>query len=124
MKKLLIVCSLLIISACSTVLPAPDKTSSLVEMSANNKNTLLAQKVDGSTVRDGRYFQLSPGAHELEVLIVSQSFEGSTVSRFASFKFDHFLPESRYNLKLVGGSHNLHLQLRDETGELIKEVSL
>lgn len=124
MKKILVVCMLLVISACSTVIPAPDKASSLVYLSANNKNTLLAQRIDGKTVSDGRYFRLEPGAHELEVLIVSQSFEGGTVSRFANVEFDNFQADNSYRLSLIGGSHNLHLQLHDEKGALVKEISI
>lgn len=58
--------------ACAAPLPEADPQQAWIELYSTPGNTLMAQKLDGKKVSDGRYFQVSPGTHELR----------------ATFKFD------------------------------------
>lgn len=124
MNKALLVCVAFVLSACSAVPPKPDKHSSMVYLSVYNREVLLAQKVDGKTVDDGRYFRLEPGRHKLEVLAISDQDEGTMLSRFATIEFDNFLPEGIYYLSLVTNSTSINLQLLDGNRTLIKEAAI
>ena len=53
------------LSACASALPEPDPQQAWVELYSTPGNTLMADKLDGKRVSDGRYFQVSPGEHEL-----------------------------------------------------------
>lgn len=58
--------------ACAAPLPEADPQQAWIELYSTPGNTLMAQRLDGKKVSDGRYFQVSPGPHELR----------------ATFKFD------------------------------------
>lgn len=53
------------LTACAAALPEPDPQQAWIELYSTPGNTLMAQKLDGEKVSDGRYFQVSPGSHEL-----------------------------------------------------------
>ena len=59
--------SLLALGACAGPLPAPDPQQAWVELQARAGYTLMAHRLDGTPIRDGRYFQLAPGTHELQL---------------------------------------------------------
>ena len=59
--------SLLALGACAGPLPAHDPQQAWVELQVRAGYTLMAHRLDGMPSRDGRYFQLGPGAHELQL---------------------------------------------------------
>ncbi|GIZ10604.1 hypothetical protein [Pseudomonas sp. NCCP-436] len=67
MRVLPFVFSLLLLSACASPLPEPDPQQAWVELYSTADTLLMADRLDGRRWPDGRYFQLSPGAHELQV---------------------------------------------------------
>lgn len=58
---------LLTLGACASPLPTPDPQQAWVSLYASAGYTLMAHKLDDKQTRDGRYFQVSPGAHALDV---------------------------------------------------------
>ena len=58
---------LLTLGACASPLPTPDPQQAWVSLYASAGYTLMAHKLDDKQTRDGRYFQVSPGAHTLDV---------------------------------------------------------
>ncbi len=54
------------LSACAAALPQADPQQAWIELYSTPGNTLMAQKLDDKKVADGRYFQVSPGSHELK----------------------------------------------------------
>lgn len=59
--------SLLALGACAGPLPAHDPQQAWVELQVRAGYTLMAHRLDGTPSRDGRYFQLAPGTHELQL---------------------------------------------------------
>ena len=53
------------LTACAAPLPKADPQQAWIELYSTPGNTLMAQKLDGKKVSDGRYFQVTPGSHEL-----------------------------------------------------------
>lgn len=54
------------LTGCAGPLPAPDPRMAWVELTAQPSDIFMSDQLDGERTPDGRYFQVSPGAHELE----------------------------------------------------------
>lgn len=65
MRLLPILFCALPLTACAASLPAADPAQAWIELYSTPGNTLMAQKLDGKNVSDGRFFQVTPGSHEL-----------------------------------------------------------
>lgn len=65
MHRLVPLASLLLLGACASPLPPADPGRAWVELHSTASDLLMADKLDGERLDDGRYFQVSPGAHEL-----------------------------------------------------------
>lgn len=66
MRRLAITACTLALSACASTVPEPDAKQAWVELYASAGYLLMANKVDRQRLNDGRYFQVTPGAHDLE----------------------------------------------------------
>ncbi len=69
MRLLLLVTSLLTLGGCAFLgfMPTPDPSQAWVDLHTNAESELLAYRVDEKPLDDDRYFQVSPGRHELQV---------------------------------------------------------
>ncbi|MCQ4312167.1 hypothetical protein NAV33_09730 [Pseudomonas stutzeri] len=54
------------LSGCAGPLPAPDPNMAWVDLTAQPSDIFMSDRLDDKRTPDGRYFQVSPGAHELE----------------------------------------------------------
>nr|WP_319527085.1 hypothetical protein [Pseudomonas laurentiana] len=66
MRMMLVACSLLILSGCAG-LPAPDPNQAWIDLTPHSDESLHAIEVDERAWADRRYFEVSPGSHELTV---------------------------------------------------------
>lgn len=66
MRRPALLTGLLALTACASPLPPADPQQAWVQLYASPGHLLMAQRLDGQRLNDGRYFQVSPGAHELE----------------------------------------------------------
>ncbi|MDA7086737.1 hypothetical protein PH586_10130 [Pseudomonas sp. SA3-5] len=60
-----LIVGLLLLSACASPLPPRDPGLAWVDLYTTASDLLMAEELDGQRVNDGRYFQITPGAHEL-----------------------------------------------------------
>lgn len=65
MRHSALILSLLILGACASPLPPRDPGMAWVDLYTTASDLLMAEELDGKRVNDGRYFQITPGAHEL-----------------------------------------------------------
>ena len=65
MRRLTLIASLALLGACASPLPPHDPGQAWVELYSPPSDLLMAEELDGERLNDGRYFQVSPGAHEL-----------------------------------------------------------
>src|SRR5690606_28558382 len=65
--RLPLTCSLLALAACASPLPQPAADQAWVELPPRGGYTLMAHRLDDQRWPDGRYFQVTPGAHQLDV---------------------------------------------------------
>lgn len=98
---------LALLSACNTTpLPAHDSAQAWVDLSMLGGKAILAEKVDGKRLDDGRYFQLTPGSHTLEfrydyevnipLTIMSQPSERMC---YITVQYDGFKAAERYRIQ-------------------------
>lgn len=67
MRQPLLLAGLLLLGACASPLPAADPNMAWVDLEGEGIDLLMAERLDRQRVNDGRYFQVTPGAHELEM---------------------------------------------------------
>lgn len=65
MRYLAPLVSLLMLTACAAPLPARDPGMAWVDLYTTASDLLMADELDGKRLNDGRYFQVTPGPHEL-----------------------------------------------------------
>lgn len=74
-KPLLLIPALslvLLLSACAGPMPQPDPKEAWISLEEEGPSDLLAERVDGKNVDDGRYFEVQPGAHRLDVTLFEE----------------------------------------------------
>ncbi|WOE82155.1 hypothetical protein RZO07_13365 [Pseudomonas protegens] len=62
-----------LLSACAGPMPQPDPSQAWIGLQEEAPNDLMAERVDGKKVDDGRYFEVKPGAHRLDVTLFEES---------------------------------------------------
>jgi len=66
MRALSVLPLLLGLYGCAGPLPAHDPQMAWVDLRGQTSDIFMSDRLDGKRTADGRYFQVSPGAHELE----------------------------------------------------------
>ena len=89
----------------------------------------MADKLDGKRWPDGRYFQMQPGSHELQVRF-DYDVEGGGVSGFNDITdrtcyivvhYDHFAPGQRYRLEARNAGITISGRLYDAQHQMVAE---
>ena len=98
----------LLLSACaSTPLPVHNPAMAWVDLETQTGKLVMAERLDNQRTADGRYFQVTPGSHELMVRFDYEVFIGG-MSQFSNpqerlcyltVKYDHFEAGQRYVLE-------------------------
>lgn len=106
MRPVLLLAPLALLGACAGPLPAPDPQQAWVELHAEMPSDLLmAERLDGKRLDDGRYFQVRPGAHRLEVSYrfevpaVLFGLDSFTQLCYLRLDYAHFAAGQRYRLE-------------------------
>jgi len=92
------------LTGCAGPMPAPDPGMAWVDMRAQPSDIFMSDQLDDERTPDGRYFEVSPGAHELEARYEFEISSGG----FGDFgdtqylrctmviRYDDFQPGRRY----------------------------
>ncbi|MCW2293147.1 hypothetical protein M2262_003197 [Pseudomonas sp. BIGb0408] len=123
MKVWMIAAAVVLLSACTSTLPAPIDSKSVVLFSRDSTHTLVASKLNGERVESGRYFSVLSGHNRLEVLVVGESGKNYTFNRFVLIDYDNFSKASTYKISVADRGVTKALQLIDENGVLLGESS-
>ena len=124
---------LALLGACAGPLPRHDPQLAWVDLYAQPAHTLLAERLDGQVLRDGRFFQVPPGKHVLEVryqydvpsgggaLAMSDSFAQITCRVWLSY--DSFVAGQRYRLELRPQLRKALALLTDANGQVVARTN-
>lgn len=130
MRLPLSIIALSLLAGCAGPLPAVDPQQAWVDLHTFTGKTLMSDKVDGQRTADGRYFQVTPGKHKLEVRYdYEYSFGGLGISTdiyneltcYVTITYDHFEAGHRYRLDVRNMANSIDAQLRDEQRKVLAE---
>jgi hypothetical protein len=114
-KSLLLIPALSLVallSGCAGPIPKSDPSKAWVGLQEDPQSSLLAENVDGKRLNDGRYFELTPGAHKLDVALFTDGPGDNNQERcVASLKFSNFKAGEHYLLveSSLGEEHRAEL---------------
>ena len=130
MRTLPLLASLALLGACASPLPAPDPQQAWVAMPSTPGELLMAEMVGRERVRDGRYFQLEPGAQRLrgsyrfEVIAGGGGLESGRVLMLCYFRldWDGFAAGQRYRVQAQHWQYQPEAWLLDAAGRRLVEA--
>lgn len=122
-----------LLSACvSTPLPKPDPNLAWVDLETQTGRLVMAERLDHQRMTDGRYFQVSPGSHELMVRFDYEVFIGG-MSQFSNpqerlcyitLNYADFQPGQRYRLQARSLGFNAYARLYSAEGKVLAQERL
>ena len=119
---------LLLLVACGKALPAADPTKAWIDLYTIAGNQLSAKEVDGLDWAQGRYFEVKPGKHELQVRLqfdisggAGREHTGGAQTRtcILAVEYDQFAAGQKYLLKAGQVARRGWLRLYDSQGNLL-----
>lgn len=128
MRTLTLLASCTLAACASQPLPPVDLNKAWVDMFTNNGRLVMAERLDGQRLEDGRYFQLTPGSHELVVrfdyeLFVPGGFATEPAERlcYITLRYDGFQAGQRYRLEARSISTHVSARLMDAGKRIVAE---
>jgi hypothetical protein len=127
-----LITALSLLAGCAGPLPAVDPQQAWVDMHTFTGKLVMADKLDGKRTEDGRYFQVTPGKHELEVRYDYEYAAGglglsmdlyNEITCYVTVKYDNFEAGRRYRLELRDIANSIDAQLKDEQRTVLAEES-
>jgi len=121
----------LLLSACAGPLPAPDPKMAWVELAPRETTSqLMADWQDGQRLREGRYFQVSPGAHQLDATF-HYYYQGIPSGRnplpigcWLRLRYADFAAGQRYRLEAWTMGSQVQAMLYDSNGRELAEAEV
>lgn len=132
MRLFMLTGCLLILAGCAE-LPSPDPSQAWVDFSTATPGAkrLMAQRLDGKSLNDGRFFQVPPGSHELMVRFDFEVPSGGGLlggmnqpqerSCFMTLQYAHFEAGQHYRLEGRALAFTPNLRLYDSARQLLAE---
>ena len=133
MRTLLWLLAACLLSACtSTPIPPADPSMAWVDLETQTGKLVMAERLDNKRQADGRYFQVTPGSHELmvrfdfEVFVGGMGMFSDPQERlcYVTVDYDNFQPGQRYRLQARSLGFNAYARLYDATGKVVAEERL
>ena len=134
MRRLPLLLAAIIVAGCQSPLPAVNPQMAWVEFSTPfpNDKLLMAERLDNQRLRDGRFFQVTPGSHELEVRFDFEIYGGGMNIMnapqerlcYLTVRYDHFEAGQRYRLEARSLGFNASARLYNAQREIVAQDRL
>ncbi|MNZ91953.1 hypothetical protein D3C78_1109590 [compost metagenome] len=128
MRTLSLLAALALLGACAGPMPAPDPQQAWIEFRPQPGELLMAERLDGKRLNDGRYFQVSPGAHRLlatyrfEVQVGPiMTLEPVQMLCYLRLDYDNFVAGQRYRLEARSWLFQTESWLSDASGKRLAD---
>ncbi|QXI40844.1 hypothetical protein [Pseudomonas xantholysinigenes] len=132
--SMLLLLAITAIPACQGPMPAADPQMAWVDLSMPfpNDRVLLAERLDRQRLSEGRFFQVSPGSHELVVRFDYEanggggmSLMGGTTVRqcYLTLRYADFQAGQRYLLQARSMALTPEARLYNASRQIVAEVS-
>lgn len=117
------------LAACtSTPIPPVDPQKAWVDMFTTTGKLVMAESVDDQKLNDGRYFQVTPGAHELEVRFDYEIYAGGGMisdpfdrTCYLTIRYDGFKAGERYRIEGRAIAMQASARLYDSNRQIVAE---
>jgi len=107
-----------LLSACAGPMPQPDPSEAWIGLQEEAPNDLLAERVDGRNIDDGRYFQVRPGAHRLDVTLFEEpAGDANQEDCTGHISYSAFKAGEHYTLVESSLGQSVSAQLLDSHGK-------
>jgi hypothetical protein len=132
MRKLTLLASLLLLGACASPLPAANPNMAWIDLRGEGIDLLMADRLDRQRTSDGRYFQVTPGAHELDMRYQFEVSGGAGVTAMSQsqqltcdirIKYDNFVAGQRYLIEARSIVRRGHAILYDAERNVLARAS-
>lgn len=132
MRLPLLLAALSVLAGCAGPLPAVDPQMAWVDMHTFTGKLVMADKLDGKRTEDGRYYQVTPGKHELEVRYDYEYAAGglglsidlyNEITCYVTVSYEKFEAGHRYRLEVRDIANSIDAQLKDEQRTVLAEES-
>lgn len=134
MRTMMLLLAITAVTGCQSPLPSANPQMAWVDFSVPfpNDRLLMAERLDKQRLSDGRFFQVSPGSHELIVRFDYEvggggglSLMGGTTVRecYLTVPYANFQAGQRYVLEGRSMALTPEARLYDAKGEVVAEVS-
>lgn len=102
-----------LLSGCAGTLPKPDPHDAWVGLQYEARDSMVAEKLDNHPLKDGRYFQVSPGKHSMQVMVyAANSVYVDDKTCHATLTYARFKPDEHYELRGTDLGSGLRLNMR------------
>jgi hypothetical protein len=113
-----------LLSACAGPMPQPDPSLAWISLQEESPNDLLAERVDGKRIDDGRYFEVTPGAHSLEVMLfVIPSGDSNQENYRGQVNYSEFKAGEHYQLVESSLGREVRARLMDSHGKQVAQIN-
>ncbi len=129
MRRALAVAVLATLAGCSiTPLPPVNPQQAWVDMTMLGGKVIMAERLDGVRLNDGRYFQVTPGSHDLMVRYDFEIYAGGLIMMepdertcYINVRYDGFQAGQRYLLEARTLGLNPSVRLYDSSKKVVAE---
>ncbi|MBD8492147.1 hypothetical protein IFR09_16195 [Pseudomonas syringae] len=118
-----------LLAGCAGPLPVHDPGLAWVDLYTPTGKMVMADKLDGERTWDGRYFQVAPGKHELQVRFDYEYRSGTALGMFSDdlteitcfieVDYDHFQAGQRYRLEVRSLTNDIEARLYDTQRQVV-----
>nr|WP_306140564.1 hypothetical protein [Pseudomonas sp. CM27] len=133
-RRLMLFLAVMAGAGCQAPLPAANPQMAWVDLSVPfpNDRVLMAERLDRQRLSDGRFFQVSPGSHELLVRFDyevgggggTSMMSGTTVRQcYLTIPYAHFKAGERYLLEARSMALTPEARLYDGRRQVVAELS-
>lgn len=107
-----------LLSACAGPMPKADPSEAWIGLQEEPSAVLMAEDLDGKRLNDGRYFEVSPGAHRLGLsLIVEADGDNNEERCTAHINYQQFKAGSHYKVVESSLGEDYSAVLEDSSGK-------
>ena len=124
MRMLLALTLLVSLCACASKLPEPDPRMAWIDVAPDPSDTLMANRLDDKRWGDGRYYQVMPGKHELELRYqfeaggggggFGMNAEPTIITCYMELHYDQFEAGKRYRVEARNAANQPMAWLYDD----------
>lgn len=112
-------------NACAAPLPKHDPSMAWIDVLSQEGHRLSAQRRDGNKVTDARYFQVSAGAHQLQVRLTYERGGSNAADSqrrcLVDIAYPEFAAGQRYSIRALAKGWTVRAWLYNAEGQRVIE---